>query len=72
MNPEKEYLSVLIAILNASLVYLYARRNNNSMNSHIQDKESLEELVELMYLRLKSIVNVENRYKKRRKFLKII
>lgn len=48
MDFIKEYSPLLVAMIGASLAYLYGRRNNNFVNFHGQAKVNLENLLEPM------------------------
>lgn len=64
MDFIKEYFPLLVAIIGASLAYLYGRRNNNFVNFHSQAKENLENLLEPMYFRLRDIISIDDKYER--------
>ncbi|MCY9139693.1 MULTISPECIES: hypothetical protein [Peribacillus] len=70
MNFIKDYFPLLVAIIGASLAYLYGRRNNNYVNFHSKAKENLEVLLEPMYFRLKDIISIDDKYERELKLKK--
>lgn len=64
MTLPKEYLPILVAIVAASLAYLYAKRNNMLNNFYAQAKESLEGILGSMYFDLKIILQIEDEFEK--------
>lgn len=64
MTLTKEYLPILVAIIAASIAYLYAKRNNKLNNFYTQVKESLEGILGSMYFDLRIIFQIEDEVEK--------
>lgn len=64
MTLTKEYLPILVAIVAASLAYLYKKRNNKLNNFYAQVKESLEGILGSMYFDLRIILQIEDEFEK--------
>ncbi|MGE6614240.1 hypothetical protein ACQKFG_27870 [Peribacillus sp. NPDC076916] len=64
MTLTKEYLPIMVAIIAASLAYLYAKRNNKLNNFYAQAKESLEGILGSMYFDLRNISQIEDEIEK--------
>ncbi|NCT39690.1 hypothetical protein GTW56_28335 [Bacillus sp. EB93] len=64
MTLTKEYLPILVAIVAASLAYLYTKRNNKLNNFYAQVKESLEGILGSMYFDLRIILQIEDEFEK--------
>ncbi|MGE6613216.1 hypothetical protein ACQKFG_22330 [Peribacillus sp. NPDC076916] len=62
MTLTKENLPILVAIIAASLAYLYTKRNNKLNNFYAQVKESLEGILVSMYFDLRIIFQIEDEF----------